>query len=144
MEKLCALTPGGPSFWPAFEAALKAENLTTDDLFEPGQRFFMNWNGTAFGGYARRGEDALLRSFVVEPGRRLTGIGARMIDAVLDEARRDGVKTAWLLPPGAESFFARQGFVTVDRAEAPPFVATHRHFNGLYPASTVLMCRTLP
>ena len=135
-----ALRLGGAG-WAAFEAALRAADLPTDDLRADDQRFFAFEDGAAFGGYTLAGPVALLRSLVVAPDRRRQGVGARALAALLDAARRDGAEEAWLLTTAAAGFFARHGFAAADRAAAPPAVAASRQSESLCPASAVLMCR---
>ncbi len=140
-SSVAELTPIDAAPWAAFEAALAAEGLPTSDLRDSGQRFFALGDGAAFGGYARTGEIALLRSFVTAPERRGLGLGADILTAVLAEARRDGAREAWLLTTTAEAFFGRHGFVTVDRAEAPAAVKVSAQFARLCPAAARVMCR---
>jgi N-acetylglutamate synthase-like GNAT family acetyltransferase len=127
--------------WAAFVAALEAAGLPTDDLADDSQRFFSFEHGSAFGGFARSGEVVMLRSIVVAPGRRGSGLGRQVLAGLLDEARREGATAAWLLTTSAMDFFARNGFAVVDRASAPAAVAATAQFTGLCPATAVLMRR---
>lgn len=135
-----ALTPGAPP-WAAFEAALRAAGLPTDDLADAGQCFFSFADGAAFGGFAQDGPTVLLRSIVVAPDRRGQGLGGAVLAAIMAEARRQGAEAAWLLTTNAKGYFARHEFTEVDRGSAPPAIAASSQFTGLCPASAVLMCR---
>lgn len=137
-----ALTPDDALAWAALEAALQAASLPVDDLAAEGQRFFSFEDGAAFGGFARDGTVALLRSIVVAPERRGSGLGRQMVTALIDEMRRQGVTAAWLLTTSAPDFFARHGFEVVERSTAPAWIAASPQFTGLCPASAVLMRRT--
>jgi N-acetylglutamate synthase-like GNAT family acetyltransferase len=72
---------------------------------------------TAVGGFEFYGEDALLRSVAVDEPHRSTGLGSRMIDALLAIAVKRGVQRVWLLTETAEGFFQRKGFERVDRGQ---------------------------
>lgn len=134
------LAPDAPA-WADFPAALEAAGLPTDDLTDAGQSFFSFQGGAGFGGFARDGNIVLLRSIVVAPDRRGSGVGRRVLLGLLDEARRQKVSSAWLLTTSADAFFARHGFEVVDRTSAPGAVAASAQFTGLCPASAVLMRR---
>lgn len=69
----------------------------------------------AVGGFEFYDGDALLRSVAVDEGHRRGGIGTRLVDALLEVARRRGVKRVWLLTETAEGFFRKKGFARVER-----------------------------
>lgn len=62
------------------------------------------------------GDVALLRSVVVSGSFRGRGLGRRVVQEALDEARRQGVRQVALLTGAAAPFFARLGFQEVDRS----------------------------
>jgi GNAT superfamily N-acetyltransferase len=125
----------------ALVAALAGADLPVVDLDRPGRRFFRWEDDAAFGGLEGDGHDVLLRSVVV--AERGTGIGTRLVQALAEQARRDGALRLWLLTTSAEAFFARRGFHRIDRAEAPAAIQATAEFRGLCPASAVLMMRAL-
>ena len=133
----------GTAEWAAFVTALSTAGLPVDDLAATTQRFFVLEDGAAYGGFAYRGSVALLRSLVVAPERRRSGIGGAALDDLLGEIRRAGAAEVWLLTMGAADFFARHGFRAVDRRSAPALVKDSAQFSTLCPASAVLMCKTL-
>jgi amino-acid N-acetyltransferase len=55
------------------------------------------------------GEEALLRSLVVAPHARGTGLGGRLVDALERAASGWGVRRWWLLTTTAERFFCGAG-----------------------------------
>jgi amino-acid N-acetyltransferase len=90
-------------------------------------------------------EGALLRSVAVDPALRGNGIGIRLIQSVLAEAQRLGVRDVYLLTTTAEQFFVRFGFTTVDRIEVPLSLRESVEFRSACPASaTVMRCRRYP
>jgi amino-acid N-acetyltransferase len=64
------------------------------------------------------GEEALLRSLVVAPDWRGTGMGGRLVDALERAAFGWGVRRWWLLTTTADHFFAARGFCGVARCAA--------------------------
>jgi GNAT superfamily N-acetyltransferase len=140
--RLVVVEPGRPT-WNEMIEVLTAAGLPTDDVGDPGQRFFQIANTRAFGGFALADGAILLRSIAVDPTLRQTGVGSALLDDVLDEARAAGARDAWLLTTTAAGFFARHGFRPVDRALVPGVVSGSRQFKGLCPASACLMWMSL-
>ena len=140
-------TPIGPqdALWAVFLEALNEAKLPTDDLLEGNHRFYALAQGEVigFGGYYRDGQEVLLRSIVVASERRRAGNGRRIVAALLDRAREDGGKRAWLLTTSAQPFFEQLGFVATHRDAAPHAISSTREFSTLCPASAVLMCLSL-
>lgn len=85
------------------------------------------------------GEEALLRSLVVVPGARGTGLGERLTEAALAFARERGVRRVWLLTTTAERFFPRFGFERVERSALPAALEASEELRGACPASAVAM-----
>ncbi len=56
-----------------------------------------------------------LASVYVDPAYRRRGIGWRLVDRVLDEARGLGITVLYLFTTGAEAWYAARGWVVVDR-----------------------------
>lgn len=84
---------------------------------------------------------ALLRSLVVAPSHRGTGLGARLTEAAVDMARHDGMAPVYLLTETAEAFFASRGFEAIPRDDAEEGIAASYEFREACPASAVLMRR---
>ena len=61
---------------------------------------------------------AEIRSLAVGESRQRTGLGAALVQACVDEAQSLGLPRVFCLTRRPE-FFARQGFVLVDRTELP-------------------------
>lgn len=85
------------------------------------------------------GSDALLRSAVVDPAARGTGIGVALVERILDHARERGVRGVYLLTTTAERWFPRFGFEGITREEVPAPVQTSVEFREACPASAVVM-----
>lgn len=87
------------------------------------------------------GEEALLRSLVVAPHARGTGMGGRLVDALERAASGWGVRRWWLLTTTAERFFAARGFCGVARCAAPEAIRTTGQFSGGCGSAAVCMTR---
>ena len=89
------------------------------------------------------GEVGLLRSLVVAEATRGTGLGRRLVAELESYARAGGINEIWLLTIDADAFFARLGYETADRADAPREIRNTAEFSDLCPASATLMFKSL-
>jgi amino-acid N-acetyltransferase len=89
------------------------------------------------------GASALLRSVVVENSWRGTGVGQRLIEHALDEAKERRIDDVFLLTTTAEQYFPRFGFACVSRECAAAEVQASVEFQGACPDTAVLMRKTL-
>lgn len=132
---------------PELAAALHAESLPITDLSEPGRTFFsfrtLDGELAGFGGYEIHGSDAIVRSVVVPPSARKSGIGRNIVPLLLFRAYEANARRAWLLTDSAVPFFTKLGFKAVDRATAPPAILASRQAAELCPASATLMSRQI-
>ncbi|KRB79513.1 arsenic resistance N-acetyltransferase ArsN2 [Noviherbaspirillum sp. Root189] len=94
-------------------------------------------------GLERYGEDALLRSIVVRPESKFTGLGTQLVDAVQEHARRTGIGTLYLLTTTAADFFARRGYEVIERSTAPSSLQKTTEFSSLCPSQATCMRRRL-
>lgn len=85
------------------------------------------------------GSAGLLRSAVVSPALRGTGVGDRLVTALLDVARSNGTRDVVLLTTTAETWFPRFGFTRTTRVEVPAPLHASEEFKGACPASAVVM-----
>lgn len=125
---------------------LSAAGLATADLDEGAPTFLASPDAkgaVAFAGLTGHGPDRLLRSVVVDPAYRGSGVGRPLIAALEAFALDDGVARLWLLTDSASAFFEAVGYRRCDRAEAPEAVSASSQFRGLCSSSAVLMCKTL-
>ena len=81
----------------------------------------------------------LLRSAVVAPSHRGTGLGIRLTAERIGWARREKLEAIYLLTTTAAPFFAHHGFVEVPRADAPAAVQASREFAVACPDSATCM-----
>ena len=126
---------------------LEASGLPAADLTAAHMRHFF-FAGPAsqpqgLVGIEIQGEDALLRSLVVAPALRSTGLGSALVQKAEAHAREQGARSMYLLTTTAEHFFARRGYARFERADAPAGIRATREFAGICPASSILMFKPL-
>jgi amino-acid N-acetyltransferase len=94
-------------------------------------------------GLELRGGEALLRSAVVAPDARGTGVAAALYAQIEEVARVNGVRTLVLLTTAAQGYWARHGFAPIARDDVPTSVTLSEEFRGACPASATAMLLTL-
>jgi len=82
---------------------------------------------------------ALLRSAVVDPALRRSGIGEALVRRILEHARERGATEVFLLTTTAERYFPRFGFTQIARENVPSAVRESVEFREACPASAVVM-----
>lgn len=131
----------------ALRAALLRAGLPAGDIEEPGHLFFRFETSddvpVGFGGLELHGYDALLRSLVVLPPLRRSGIGATMVGMLESEARVHGCRTLWLLTTAADRLFLGLGYQRRARDEAPDAIRRTPQFTSLCPDTAVLMAKPI-
>jgi amino-acid N-acetyltransferase len=125
-------------------ALLRGAALPTDGV----EDHFANFLVAVDGGYAIVGAigleryadgTGLLRSAVVEPMQRGSGIGSRLYDELIKSARASGISRLMLLTTTAEKFFGQRGFRAVPRTAIMGPVTASTEFRGACPATAVCM-----
>jgi amino-acid N-acetyltransferase len=130
----------------AVETLLSASDLPLDGVSENFADFLVaEDNGEIKGaiGLERFGRLALLRSAVVAPPARGSGVGSQLVERLLERARLKGVEELYLLTTTAEQYFPRFGFTRTTRAGVPEPVKTSAEFRGACPDTAVVMTRRL-
>jgi amino-acid N-acetyltransferase len=89
------------------------------------------------------GSDALLRSVAVEQRLRGQGLGRRLTQSALDQARALGITGVYLLTETAGDFFPRFGFHPITRDEVPAGVRRSIEFTSACPDTALVMARGL-
>ncbi len=138
------IAPAAPADVPAIGALLRAADLPAEDFADHLAHFLVARRGDAVVGavgFELHGRAALLRSLVVAPALRGSGIGGALVRRLAALARREGVERFYLLTTTAEAFFTRRGFARTARAGVPAAIAGTREFQSLCPVSAVCMTR---
>ncbi len=137
----------GPKALEDVRARLLSEGLPVYDLGAAPVSFFEAHTQTGatvgWGGLEQYGNQAILRSVVVNSVLRGLGTGRIMVDALIVEARRQGLSQLWLLTQSAEGFFDKLGFKTVSRASAPFAILSSEEFSNLADADAACMTKVL-
>lgn len=126
----------------AVSALLAAADLPLDGIPPDLAHFVVaEREGTIVGaiGLEAYGEAGLLRSAVVAPDLRGTGVGERLVQALLASARARGTRELVLLTTTADRWFPRFGFERIARDDAPVALHASEEFRGACPASAVTM-----
>lgn len=141
------LRPATSQDLPAILALLRDADLPYQDLTTAHLADFLVAAGSqhVLGavGIERYGEKALLRSLVVRPESKFTGLGKQLADAIERHARRTGVDTLYLLTTTAADFFKRRGYEVIERRSAPPELQKTTEFSSLCPSQATCMRRHL-
>jgi amino-acid N-acetyltransferase len=130
----------------AVESLLSASNLPLDGVKEHFSSFVVADDDGAIAGtigLEKFGPVALLRSAVVSPEYRGSGIGSRLVEEVLERAEEDGIEELFLLTTTAESYFPRFGFTRTTRSAVPPAMKASAEFQGACPDSAAVMTRRI-
>ena len=91
----------------------------------------------------RFGTAGLLRSVVIAPDRRGTGLGRRVVEAAEQVARSEGIGELYLITGTAIDWFPRLGYVPVPREEAAAAVGESIEFTTVCATTGVPMRRVL-
>jgi amino-acid N-acetyltransferase len=142
------LRPAKSGDLDSIEALLRAADLPTEGVAHlvrdvPGSFVVAEANGSlvAAGALEPAGSDALLRSVVVSPESRSTGVGRLLVERLLSEAEARGLHGVYLLTTTADKWFPRFGFARVERAGVPGPVAETWEFKTGCAQTAVAMKR---
>jgi amino-acid N-acetyltransferase len=127
-------------------AILGGAGLPTEGVVEHFETFIVAESESRVAGVAgleMYGADALLRSVVVVPEARGTGLGAALTRRALSEATSGNVRNVYLLTTTADAFFPRFGFERIGWEFVPAAVRESREFNGACPSNAVAMRASL-
>ncbi len=128
--------------WPGIERLLRDRALPHEGGREHLDDFLLAESGRSLVGaigLERYGRIVLLRSLAVAPEAEGRGLGARLVEALLERARRLGVDEVYLLTTSAAGYFPRFGFEAVSRAELPASLSASEQLRGACPASALPM-----
>jgi N-acetylglutamate synthase-like GNAT family acetyltransferase len=87
----------------------------------------------------RYGQYGLLRSVALESHERRHGLGRRLVQEALQQARRAGIAEVVLLTTTAAPFFARLGFHAIRRDAVPAPLRASVEFQSACPETAAVM-----
>jgi len=94
-------------------------------------------------GLEKYGSVALLRSAVVSPHHRGSGVGRRLVEQLLERAEEAGVDEVYLLTTTAEKYFPKFGFTRTTRSAVPDPLKASAEFRGACPDTAIVMRRPI-
>jgi amino-acid N-acetyltransferase len=121
---------------------LSAAKLPLSGVTESFERFFVaEAASTIVGsvGIEKHGDYGLLRSAAVSEPLRGRGVGRRLVNEAIDDARDSGMRALYLLTTTAEDYFPEFGFERIDRAQVPQELNDSEELRGACPASATVM-----
>ena len=128
-------------------ALLESERLPTADLTDRhlDHFFYSGPKGAPTGliGCEIYGNDGLLRSLVVPPDNRGSGTGSALVEHVEAYARKQGVRAIYLLTTTAEQFFARRGYLPIERDQVPDSIRSTPEYSDICPTNSAIMVKHL-
>ena len=143
---ICML-PASAEDLTAIRALLEHSGLPTSDLESARPEFAVireNDRVIAAGALQRFGSWALLRSVVVAPERRGSGLGHAIVGELERLAGSRQIDRLVLLTQTAANFFTRRGYQVIERGSAPQDMRGSEEFRSLCPSSATCMAKTLP
>lgn len=125
-----------PADLPAVHRLLVAAKLPLDGLDDNRDRLWV-WDqeGTVVGAIAfeQYGEHGLLRSLVVDPDSRGTGLGRLLLHSGLDAMRRAGVCHAYGLTTTIPGWLERLGWTEITKPDLPAALEASMELRGACP-----------
>jgi amino-acid N-acetyltransferase len=140
------ITPARRDDLEAIRELLQANTLPLDDLERHADTAFVARSGGRVVGAAALevyGDGGLLRSVVVAAEHRGSGLGQRLVDAVMALARAKHLPAVYLLTTTAASYFPKVGFVETSRDRVPAGVRQSVEFVSACPASAIVLMKQL-
>ena len=118
---------------------INGAKLPTEDLIDEKMKNFMvarGKDGSIIGvvGVEIYQESGLLRSLVVHPSYRGSGLGSLLTRKIESFAWHNGVKTLYLLTMTAADFFPKIGYEVTQRDNVPESIRKTEEFNNVYMA----------
>jgi amino-acid N-acetyltransferase len=144
MDRMNKITihPAGPADLAGVHALLVAAALPTDGVDIAMEILLVAKHGEQVVGAAaveKHDKQGLLRSVVVAPSARSTGIGFRLVNEALRQAAEAGLEEVGLLTEDAAGYFERFGFRVIDRSAVRGPIVESLEFTDLCPSCATSM-----
>lgn len=137
-----AIAPVQPLDFEMVASFLAKAGLPANDLPEGLPHFFKAEIGNELAGTVGLeiyGRFALLRSLAVPEKFRNRQTGRKLYSAAVTHASENGVGELFLITTTADRYFARLGFVIIERETVPPEIRQTQQFQGVCPSSATVM-----
>lgn len=128
------------------KALLVECNVPTQGLEDQFQNFIiMRLNDQLIGmiGLEQYQQVGLLRSLAIRSNYQKKGLGAILVNALMEKVMDFQIKKLYLLTQTAEAFFTKQGFETIDHTNAPSVIQSTKEFTNANLKNVVLMQKIL-
>ena len=140
------INSASPAAYETVVALLSAAGLPTEDLRKDLTNFWIaEAKDKAIGviGMDLYPPYAFLRSMTVVAEYRSNGIASRLVEQVEQHAKNQGLSELYLITNTAETYFSKKGFHAISKEAVPATVASSAEMNGLCPASSVIMRKSI-
>ncbi len=130
--KRVRLLDAGPEDLPRIERLLTLAELPIPQTEDPPVTFLIlaeEGEVLACAGYEQHDGAALIRSVAVVEDRRGSGLGRRLIRAIMSELWGRRFPELWLVTLDAAGFFSQFGFAGMERAEVPASIQKSPEFS---------------
>jgi len=94
-------------------------------------------------GLEKYNENGLLRSMVVHPDYRNRNIASQLVKEIEEMAKEKLLNTVYLLTETADQYFARKGYIKVERNTVPEGIKSSSEFSNVCPASAAVMMKKI-
>lgn len=139
---MITIAPARPDELPDILTLLERSQLPADGVEEHSDTFFVaRKDGELSGciGLEAYGDAGLLRSLAVSTESRGEGVGGRLVERLLDEARERGITALYLLTTTADRYFPRFGFEIISRDQVDRRLSASEELQGACPDTAVCM-----
>jgi amino-acid N-acetyltransferase len=127
---------------PAVLELLEANKLPTAGVQDHLEHFLLEFTGsdlTACAGLEVHDHAGLLRSVAVADSHRAMGLGSKLVQTILEQARNQKLSSVSLLTETAHDYFPRFGFEITPRESLPESLHASAEFRGACPDSAIAM-----
>ncbi len=134
------------SHLPKILMLLNDNSLPVNDIDLSRQKFLgfsLEGDLIGVGALEIAGTYALLRSLAVAKTYQNKGFGNKVLKAVIDAARINGIMQIFLLTETAETFFESNHFIKINRNQVPKEIANTEEFKSICPSSAICMTYNL-
>jgi amino-acid N-acetyltransferase len=138
------IRPAHANDWPGIRVLLETRELPVDGAEAHVGDFLVATSGPTgpiigVAGLERHAGVGLVRSVAVVDDAASRGLGTALVRALLDRARREGMRELYLLTTTAADWFPRFGFKTVRREDLPRALGESAELRGACPGTAIAM-----
>ena len=142
MQTTIHIQKAGSKQYDAICQLLSAAQLPIEDINPLPEHFFIAVEAdeiVAVTGMDKYGNAGLLRSVLVQPAFRNSGVAATLLSQMFSYAKEQGIVMLYLITNTAEKYFEKKGFKKIAREAVPATVLQSKEFNGLCPSGSAIM-----